>query len=531
MNKPFSLLVALLFFVSNCFADGPDKIKMAKAKLKYNEQDYNGALKLYREAAEKSPADAEVNYNIAECYIQLKDNENVVVYLEKVKATNDKLEKMLYFQLGRAYQEVGKPQEALTAYETFYNVKGIDKADAEQAIFYKKQCQTAIELTQKPVNVRITNMGKNINSEVNDYHPTVTADGKTMILTSRRGDGKSQKKDPSDNGFYEDIFISHFNDTTREWEKAEPILGGLNTDGHDAANSITADGHRILTFKNEPGNGGDIYMSKANKNGKWSPAKPLPKPINTPYWESYGCLSADGNNLYFVSERNSGLGRGDIYVSKKEGRDAWSKPENLGPKVNSAEDEMGLFLHPDGKTLFFSSKRSNSMGGYDIFKTTFDGEWSAPVNVGYPINTTADEHDFVLSTDGKKAWFVSKREGTMGEYDIFQIDLTNYNIMGSDGFSKPVAHGLSILKGTVIDKDANTIYGAVVKILDDAGKMVTYTESDEDGNYFLTLDGDKDYTISVELSGFNDFKEKIFIPKDPAGTQTVAKGLVLDRKQ
>jgi Tol biopolymer transport system component len=527
------LLTGFFSFALCAYADGPDKIKMAKARLKYNEQSYDAALKIYRELAEKFPNDAELNYNIAECYIQLKDDENVVLYLEKAKGTDDKVNKMLYFQLGRAYQETGKAEEAVKAYEAFYNVKGINKDDAEQAIFYKKQCQTAIELTKTPVNVRIANLGDKINSTHNDYHPSITADGKTMIFTSRRGgsDPKNQKKDPGDNEFYEDIFIAHYNDTTREWEAAESIPGGLNTDGHDAAFSITADGHRILSYKNESGNGGDIYLSKSNKNGKWSPAKPLPKPINTGYWESYACLSADGNQLFFVSERKGGYGHGDIYVSKKEGRDAWSKPENLGAKVNSPEDEVGVFLHPNGKTLFFSSKRSNSMGGYDIFKTNFDGfEWSSPINLGYPINTTGDEVDFILSTNGQTGYFVSKREGTLGGFDIFKVDLTNYNVMGNEKASKAIPVGLSILKGTVIDKDANTIYGAVVKVLDETGKLVTYTESNEEGNYFLTVDGDRTYTITIQLAGFNDFSEKVYVTKDASGTQTVSKALVLERK-
>lgn len=522
------VLSILAFNVLAQKGEGPDKIKMGKAKLKYNEQDYAGALKIYQELAAKSPQDAELNFRMAECYQQFKDVEKVVYHLEKARFANDKVDKLLHFMLGRAYQESGRTEDAIRSYESFYSVKGIDKNEAEQAVFYKKQCQTALALTQNPVNVIIRNLGENINSTSNDYHPSVTADGKTMIFTSRRGDGKSTKKDPNDDGFFEDIFITKFNDTTGKWNPSLTANGPINTENHDAAFSITADGNRIVTYINQ--NGGDLGMSKVSKAGKWSASKPFPKPINSNYWEAYGCLSSDGNTLYFTSERNGGQGSGDIWVSKKQGRDQWSKPENLGPKVNSPEDEVGIFLHPDGKTLFFSSKRSTSMGGYDIFKTTFDGaEWITPVNVGYPINTVGDDTDFVLSTDAKRAWFVSKRDNSLGGFDIYEADLSNYNILSGKSNVSQVKEGLSILKGTVIDKDANTIYGVVVKIMGEDGKLVNYNESDEEGNYFLTLPGDKNYTISVQFNGFIDYNEKVFLPLKLGGTETLVKPLVLER--
>jgi hypothetical protein len=523
------LFLSLLFVETFAMPDGPDKIKMTKARLKFNEQDYTAALKIYQDMYNQFQEDAELNFRIAECKILLNDQTGAIPYLEKARTTNDKIDKMLYLFLGKAYQEADRQEDAVKAYESFYNVKGVEKSDAEQAIFYKKQCQTALELIKHPVQVRITNMGEKINSDHNDYHPSFTADGKTMILTSRRGDGKNAKKDPNDGEFFEDIFITHFNDTTREWDKVEPVVGALNTDGHDAAFSITADGKRILSYKNE--NGGDIFQSKANKGGKWSAPAAFPKTINSPYWESYACLSPDGKTMYFVSERKDGFGNGDIYMSKKEGRDGWGKPENLGPKVNSTEDEVGVFLHPDGKTLFFSAKRSNSMGGYDIFKTSYDGtEWSSPENLGYPINTTGDEVDFVLATDGKKGYFVSKREGTLGGFDIFQVDLSAHNIMGSTDFKAQATNGLSILKGTVIDKDANTIYGATIKVFNADGKEVATGESDEEGNYFLTLEGDKDYTVQYAAAGFVDNSMKIYLPKEAGSTATVSKALVLERK-
>jgi len=516
-------------FETFAMADGPDKIKMTKARLKFNEQDFSGAFKIYQELYNQYQTDAELNFRMAECKIQLNDQSGAIPFLETARTSNDKIDKMLYLYLGKAYQEADRHEAAITAYEAFYNVKGVQKADAEQAIFYKKQCQTALELIKHPVPVRISNMGEKINSEQNDYHPSFTADGKTMILTSRRGDGKNGKKDPNDGGYFEDIFISHFNDTTREWDKAEPVSGALNTDAHDAAFSITADGKRILSYKNE--NGGDIFMSKANKGGKWSAPIAFPKSINSPFWESYACLSLDGKTMYFSSERKDGFGSADIYMSKKEGRDNWSKPQNLGPKVNSTEDEVGVFLHPDGKTLFFSSKRANSMGGYDIFKTTFDGsEWSAPENLGYPINTTGDEVDFVLSTDGKKGYFVSKREGTLGGFDIFQVDLGSYSVMASADLKSETSNGLSIVKGTVIDKDANTIYGAIIQVIDADGKKIAEMESDEEGNYLLTVEGDKDYTIQCAASGFNSLTTKVYIPKGSGSTASISKALVLERK-
>jgi len=263
-------------------------------------------------------------------------------------------------------------------------------------------------------------------------------------------------------------------------------------------------------------------------SGKWQVPKTIGKPINTSYYEDGACLSPDGNTLYFVSERPEGFGRGDIYMSKKISSSEWSNPINLGPTVNTEEDEGGIFIAPDGKTLFFCSEGHNSMGSYDIFKTVFEnGKWTTPVNVGYPINTLSSEKSFILSTDGKTAYVSSDRKGGIGERDIYRVDMNNYAILEKDGKFKPNS-GLSILKGSIFNSDGQGTE-ALIEIVDESGQKAGTTSSNTDGNYFITLPGDKKYTLKLNIKGFDPISETVQLPFNKDKTYSLAKDFILHK--
>ena len=280
-----------------------------------------------------------------------------------------------------------------------------------------------------PVNVKIKNLGHDINSEYDDGEPQITADGKTIYFTSRRPDTKGGGIDPNTGQYYDDIYSSAWNDEANKWNPAVNV-DELNTAGHDAVLGISPDGNTIFVYRNVPKvtGSGDIYFSTKKADGKWQPPKPMPKPINSSFFEGSCSLTPDGNYLYFVSERNGGYGNGDIWRSKRIGKGQWGKPVNLGPTVNTIGDEMSVFMYPDGKTLFFSSNGHNTMGGYDIFMTQMkaDSSWTEPINLGYPINTTKDEKTFTMTADGKKAYITSNKDNGLGGYDIYEVDMSNY---------------------------------------------------------------------------------------------------------
>jgi hypothetical protein len=212
-------------------------------------------------------------------------------------------------------------------------------------------------------------------------------------------------------------------------------------------------------------------------------------------------------------------------LNKKE----WGKPVNLGPSVNTVHDEAGMFLAPDGKTLFFCSNGPKSMGSYDVFKTVFtNGKWSEPVNLGYPINSAAKEGQLTISADAKFAYISSERKGGLGENDIYKIDLKDYAILEADG-KKKVNNGLSILKGTV--RDGYEGYGlpdVEVVLTDDAGAQVASTNTNENGEYFFTLKGGG-YNLSIKKKGFKDISEKINLSTSDKETVTLEKGYLLKK--
>jgi YHS domain-containing protein len=297
---------------------------------------------------------------------------------------------------------------------------------------------------------------------------------------------------------------------------------------HDACLSISPDGKQIFVYKNE--NGGDIYVSKKSASEKWSSAKPM-EGINSSYWESYASLSTDGKSLYFCSERKGGQGNGDIWVSKRISKNEWEKPVNLGAIVNSDDDEISVFAHPDGKTLFFSSKGHMNMGGYDIFKTVKNekGEWSQPENMGYPINSLGDDIDFVLNTETGRAYFSSIRPDGEGAFDIYEIDMSNYGLKAGDVKEKS---NLSILKGEVISAHDAQKLAVNIKITNkNSGKAETEIHSDEDGNYFIMLPGKNTYELTVEYEGYKPYKLSVDLPLGAHEVATTIKPIVLERAQ
>ncbi|MDT8411586.1 MAG: carboxypeptidase regulatory-like domain-containing protein [Vicingaceae bacterium] len=531
--KPLSLIITvLLISTSVTFAQNDKKKSKITYKLKMAEanhalvgdRNYRAALNIYRELMTSFTNDAMINYRIGECYLAMNDAELAVEYFLNAKNLDEKIAHELYFKLGEAYHKNDQLDDALGAFNHFKanaKKKYLKHNDVNKMI---TQVNYAIKMKQHPVDVNIEILSKNINSRGGDYAPSITADGKTMIFTSRRSDTKGGGVDKAgDYKYFEDIYIAQWDSVNNEWGKAYPIEGNINTDGHDACLSISPSGEEIFIYRND-GNLyiGDIFVSKKRNSGKWSMPKPLEKPINTSYFESSAQLTADGNYLFFVSERtgkkNNPVGKGDIYVSQKKSNTVWLEPKNLGSTVNTPEDEISVFIHPDGRTLFFSSKGHLSMGGYDIFMTRLqdDSTWTTPQNLGYPINTVNDDLHFVLSTDGKTAYYSNQRKDGMGDRDIYRIDMSKYPVL-----TEGVAINLSILKGEIKNPEQEFVV-AKIDFKDETGKVVASTTSTDEGHYFITLVGNKKYTLEITAEGYQTLTKtvELGIGKETILTQT-----------
>lgn len=506
------------------------KMKMADARHSYLDGNIRGALNTYRELAKDFDNDAMIHYRTAECHYALKNYDLALEYYRNAKKVDSDLVPEQNYTLAQSLHRVGLLDQAISYAQTYKDnakKKHLKIWDADKLM---TQLEYAKKQIASPKEVTISNLGKNINSRHGDYSPSITADGQTLIFTSRRANTKGGGIDKAgDHKYFEDIYMSTWDKKKENWSRAEPIEGKLNTEGHDASLSISPDGNQIYIYRNDGSVYiGDIFVSKKSKSsGKWRTPKDLEKPINTSYFESSASLSADGNRLFFVSERegkkNGAIGRGDIYVVNKISRTQWSEPKNLGPVINTKEDEISVFIHPNGKSLFFSSKgHEENMGGYDIFMSEFkdDSTWSKPINLGYPINTVDDDVHFVLGTDGKIAYYSTIREDGMGERDIYKIDMSKYPII------KDLKISLTILKGNISSTEGSTLQAEII-VSDEKGKQIGKTTANEYGDYFLTLPGNKKYFLRVNDSGYEMKKVEVELPLGEKETLSVEKNIVL----
>ncbi len=512
-----------------------DRIKYIDADENYQKEYWDAAYGLYKELHSKYPTDSKISYKAGKVCLILKKYDEALTFLTTSAENKPKGVKDLELWLGQAQHKEGLLDQALVNYEAYRKTLKGKRQTTDIVNDYIHQVSLAKKYMAVPVNVVIKNMGETINSEYIESNPSVTADGKVLIFSTCRPENTGGLKDPTFGIYYQDIWMSERDSVTGEWQDAEIIRGALNSKDHDASPSISADGNVIFIYKSV--NGGDLYYSKKRRNGEWREPEPIKGKVNTTYFESSGCITADKKSIFFVSERpGKGLGNADVWMAKKSGSYEYEEPVNLGPIINSIDDEVSVFVHPDGKTIFFASNGKNSIGGYDIFKSELkDGKWTTPINLGYPINTLGDEKQFSLTADGKKAYITSHRDDTKGEFDIYEIDMSNYTLPDPEGInqgSNTITSGsISIFKGKVLDGKEGTPVEATVKITDDKGHVVDELETSESGDFLIVLEGDVTYTVSVNVSGFAPYEDKVLIPKTPGKTETIVKAIFLEDAQ
>lgn len=517
----------------NVFTNAGDAAKVAVAKQKLYAGDYQGALSVLREVEKNNPDNGTVNFLMGDCYLNLKQNENAKKSLSKAVIAKTVVPES-HLLLGRVWQLEENFDKAIAEFEVYIITAGAVKEGLEDGNVYLSQCKNAKIFMAHPIDVTVSNMGAAINSTWDDKNPCITADGKTLIFTTRRPETTSSDVDVNGDGkYFEDIYESHYDEGSAGFANAIHIGAPINIKAHDAATSISADGKQLFIYYNDlrdkKRRAGNVFVSK-NANGKWKLPEDLGKPINTSYWEGGASMSADGKRYFFTSERPGGYGRSDIWMVEKLGKTGWSEPVNLGADINSAEDEAGVIIAPDGKTLFFCSNSAASMGGYDIFRSIFEnGKWSKPENIGYPINSPANEGQLAISADAKIAYFSSNRAGGAGETDIYKADLNNYSIVEKGGIKKN-SNGLGILKGVM--REGGEGYGVpevAVVVKDQSGQVVGSTTTNEIGEYFLTLPAGK-YDVEYTKKGYQTITEKLEMPFNEKETPQIEKGFLLKKQ-
>jgi len=509
-----------------------DRLKMMTAMEQIEKGNLEDAYRLYREVHRNVPDNGEVNYQCGKTAFELSKFTEAHIYLTKAVALKPKTGKDAQMWLGRAEHRLGMLDESATSLAAYKSKLKGKTASSHIVNEYIYQVDLAKKLLANPVKATVSNMGVAINSEYPESNPSITADGNTFIFTTARPENVGGKMDPAFKIYYQDIWISSRDSATGKWTEAERLSGELNTPDHDANLSISSDGNVIFVYRSV--RGGDIYYSKKKKNGEWREPEPVGGKVNTTYFETGACMTSDKKHLYFISERpGKGKGNGDIWVAKKTGSFEYGEPTNIS-EVNTIDDESSVFLHPNGKTMYFSSNSKESMGGYDIFKSDWvDGKWTKPINLGYPINTLGEEKQFTISADGLTGYITTQRDDSHGGYDIYEVDLSEYEIPNLEQYqyaskSISVGNAVAILKGRVIDKRDGEALEVMVRIENENGKVIEVLQTNENGEYFVTLPGGAKYRIVIKAKDYKPIEEVIQIPQLSGKAEVINRSFLLE---
>jgi outer membrane protein OmpA-like peptidoglycan-associated protein len=388
--------------------------------------------------------------------------------------------------------------------------------------FFQSRAQKKIADT---VKITIINLGKTVNTTFPEYAPVISADGEMLVFTSRRP--VSEKEIKKGKVSMESVYFSDYDVKKKKWSDAKHLDEPLNREGrHNSAIALSNDGQRMLMYRDDESGNGDIFESLLT-GSSWSDPVKLPEPVNSKSHESSASFSPDGRIIYFVSNRKGGVGGRDIWMCKLDNANKWGKAENIGNIVNSKEDEEGVFIHPDGKTLYFSSKGHTSTGGYDIFRSVFENEkWSEPQNMGSHINTPDDDLYFVLAANGQTGFYSSAKPGGLGDKDIYEIHFTPLKPKKE----KETGPKLTLLKGVITDEDSKAFLEADIDIIDNAKNEVitTIRSNSVSGKYLVSLPSGKNYGIVVKAKGYLFHSENVDIPFS-AGYQEIIKDIALKK--
>ncbi len=493
----YLIIVILWVFAVNAYTQERTK-EFSKsfnfANKKFEMGNYYGALNIYKELYKTDSLDKELNFNMGVCEFNLKNYD--VAEQHFLKSSSAVSLELFRYKAAIAHIQM-KFRKAINYYNAYKIIAGDKEVNNEEINRLIEKTKYAESALQNKRDVLIQNLGPNINTEYQEYVPLISADEKMLLFTSRRPGSTGGLLDPYDMPF-EDIYIS--NKVNNAWSKPEPLRNGLNTATNDACVGLSADGQILFIFKTNPDLiSGDLYESRMGLEDWEDPVK-LGSDINSEYIETSASITLDDRTLYFSSDRPGGFGGKDIYKVIRLPNGEWSKAINLGPIINTPYDEDAPFVHSDRKTLYFSSKGHQNMGGYDVFKTVYENNtWSDPENLKYPVNTVKDDIFFVLSADGKVGYYSSSREGGYGGQDL-------YKIIFKDEFLK-----LHVLKAIVETKHAGNPLSAKITLLENESKKVQgiYKSNDLTGKFIMLVNPEKTYNIIIESKNYHSYTAEL----------------------
>lgn len=474
-----------------------EKDSLDNALLMMEEKNYVFALPVFENIYNHHPKEDFLKYSYGKCCLYRSDkHEEAYALLSEVFARYKKIIDIQY-DLARGAHYNNKFDEALTYVDAFLLNKKTTPEGKKDGELLKRYINNAKYYISKPTNAKITNLGNVVNSSAEEYVPTITADEDLLVFTYRSTKSKGGLMNaflqPNDRGqYFEDIYMTvKIND---QFTAPFP-LDSINTDAHDAAISLSHDGNILFIYRDSGDDHGDIYQSNLIGLNFSKPAK-IKGQVNSYSYEGHCSLSPDGQMLYFSSERSGGYGGKDIYSARFMPDSTWGNVKNLGDSVNTPYDDDAPFIHPDGVTLYFSSKGRTSMGGYDVFKATMDLKDSLFRNtehLGYPINSTDDDIYFVLAANGKTGYYSSGKKGGEGLKDLYMVE-TNFT------GPKPNVY---LVKGKTTKNSQNVSAKVIAEITSNNNKIYkTISSNAINGQYVMLLPPGATYKIKYIFDGF-----------------------------
>jgi len=498
--------------------------KQLKTANKYFEQEnYRAAIPFYEQVLAKEPNNALALFRAGIAYMSF-DKEKASDYIYKAQRLKPKVSKDVEYWLGRVDHLNYNFDEAIShfqAYNATLKKKDTRKGALAQLIQHSKNAKVQFN---SPKDIFVKNLGPTINTSFSEHSPVISADDKTLLFTSRgenvtgAGNTNSTNKGniASDGEYFEDVFEAKRIDD-ENWEKPRSLSGVLNGKGHDASIQVFDNDQKMLMYRQDEN--GDIFYSEKT-GGDWTAPKKLNNNINSKAFESDAFITPDGLTIYFSTSKYSEDNTLDIYYATRQPGGDWGEAKSVGTVINTKFDDDSPYLSKDGKTMYFSSRGHNTMGGYDIFKSEYDEigrKWGTPENMGYPVNTPDDDTYYRLSPDGSYAYLSSYRIGGYGEKDIYTINYIKNAIIRGKVFTKrdsTVIPGVELVfNGTQADKTALSYR--------DVTKPVT-------GDYQVSVLSGRTYQVAVSKDGKNVETQEFAVPISTNDSTVIEKNFYVD---
>jgi len=517
----------LLFFVFLIFnlSLGVGNLQAQRGKQEYTTKSkkakkaFEGALtffeaKKYSDANDYIDRALKYDSNFVEAYIlrgqmakeQNDIDETILNYQKAVEINPDFYPKLIYM-LAAMELDQGYYHEALQHFKQYAVRLDADASLRRRIEYGVDKCQFAIKQIDNPVPFEPKNLGPNVNTENDEYVNAISADDQMLILTQKHE--ATTRNIDAWGGKTEDLMFSKRN-SQGEWGRIRDLGPTFNTTANEGAMSIAPDNSIVVftAFNRKDGYGsGDLYISK-RRGDKWTKPTNMGQGVNSRWWDTNPSISSDGKTIYFISNRKGGQGESDIWTAELNDAGMWGNVRNLGAVVNTRGKEMTPYIHPDGRTLYFASDGHMGMGGMDLFVTRRNeqGEWSTPVNLGYPINTRENEMGIVINALGDLAYISSEREGGYGAYDIYSFELYPQ--------ARPTA--VTYLKGIVRDAETNNPIPAKFSLINlNTGKTIISSTSDAlKGDFLVIIPVNEPLALNVEKKGYLFYSDNFNVQGD-----------------